>query len=100
MRKSGVNLAARWGGWHVNATTERRTVGSTALRLPTFGLGTAHLGELYAKVDEADSRATLDAAWDAGVRYYDTAPWYGRGLSEHRLGGFPPPHPPHTPPTT
>jgi D-threo-aldose 1-dehydrogenase len=65
-----------------------RKVGSTDFSLPAFGLGTAHLGELYAKVDEADSRATMDAAWDAGVRYYDTAPWYGRGLSEHRLGGF------------
>ncbi len=61
---------------------------STTLRLPAFGFGAAHLGELYGKVDEADSRATLDAAWDAGIRYYDTAPWYGRGLSEHRLGGF------------
>jgi D-threo-aldose 1-dehydrogenase len=66
----------------------RRQVGRTALNLPVFGLGTAHLGEFYGKVDEADSRATLDAAWAAGVRYYDTAPWYGRGLSEHRLGGF------------
>ena len=60
----------------------------TALELPVFGFGSAHLGELYGRVDEAHSRATLDAAWDAGVRYYDTAPWYGRGLSEHRLGGF------------
>ena len=66
----------------------RRRVGKTALELPVFGFGSAHLGELYGKVDEAHSRATLDAAWDAGVRYYDTAPWYGRGLSEHRLGGF------------
>lgn len=66
----------------------RRRVGKTELELPVFGFGAAHLGELYAKVDEADSRATLDAAWDAGMRYYDTAPWYGRGLSEHRLGGF------------
>lgn len=66
----------------------RRKVGSTQLELPVFGLGTAHLGELYGKVDEADSQATLNTAWDAGVRYYDTAPWYGRGLSEHRLGGF------------
>ena len=66
----------------------RRRVGRTSLELPVFGFGAAHLGELYAKVDEADSRATLDAAWDAGVRFYDTAPWYGRGLSEHRLGGF------------
>ncbi|HEY9011763.1 MAG TPA: aldo/keto reductase [Devosia sp.] len=66
----------------------RRRVGRTSLELPVFGMGTAHLGELYSKVDEADSRATLSAAWDVGVRYYDTAPWYGRGLSEHRLGGF------------
>jgi D-threo-aldose 1-dehydrogenase len=66
----------------------RRKVGETLLELPVFGYGSAHLGELYDLVDEADSRATLDAAWDAGVRYYDTAPWYGRGLSEHRLGGF------------
>jgi D-threo-aldose 1-dehydrogenase len=65
-----------------------KRVGSTSLSLPAFGLGTAHLGELYGKVAEADSDATIQAAWDAGVRYYDTAPWYGRGLSEHRLGGF------------
>jgi D-threo-aldose 1-dehydrogenase len=68
--------------------SERRRVGGTSLELPVFGFGSAHLGELYAKVDEAESRATLEAAWGAGVRYYDTAPWYGRGLSEHRLGGF------------
>ncbi|MEQ1899198.1 MAG: aldo/keto reductase [Devosia sp.] len=70
------------------ARTARRRIAKTTLELPVFGLGTAHLGELYGRVDEADSRATLDTAWDAGVRYYDTAPWYGRGLSEHRLGGF------------
>lgn len=70
------------------SVSTRRKVGATALDLPIFGFGSAHLGELYNKVDEADSRATLDAAWGAGVRYYDTAPWYGRGLSEHRLGGF------------
>lgn len=66
----------------------RRRIGSTQFEVPVFGFGSAHLGELYAKVDEADSRATLDATWDAGIRLYDTAPWYGRGLSEHRLGGF------------
>lgn len=65
-----------------------RPVGATPLELPVFGFGSAHIGELYAKVAEDDSRATLQAAWDAGVRYYDTAPWYGRGLSEHRVGGF------------
>jgi D-threo-aldose 1-dehydrogenase len=66
----------------------RRKVSATQLELPVFGLGTAHIGEYYNQVDENDSRATLDAAWSAGVRYYDTAPWYGRGLAEHRLGGF------------
>jgi D-threo-aldose 1-dehydrogenase len=72
----------------VNLVSESRRVGKTALELPAFGFGSAHLGELYGKVDEADARATLDAAWDAGVRYYDTAPYYGRGLSEHRLGAY------------
>ena len=66
----------------------RRDIGKTVLALPVLGLGTAHLGELYAEVPEAESQATLNAAWDAGVRYYDTAAWYGRGLSEHRLGAF------------
>ena len=70
------------------APTPRRRVGQTSLHLPVFGLGTAHIGELYAPVPEAASRAMLQAAWDAGVRYFDTAPWYGRGLAEHRLGGF------------
>ncbi len=66
----------------------RRRVAATQLDVPSFGFGGAHLGELYAKVPESDATATLAAAWDAGVRLYDTAPWYGRGLSEHRIGGF------------
>jgi D-threo-aldose 1-dehydrogenase len=70
------------------SVSTRRKVGNTTLELPVFGFGAAHIGELYGKVDEATSQATLNAAWDAGIRYYDTAPWYGRGLSEHRLGGF------------
>lgn len=71
-----------------NLFQSRRKVADTALELPAFGMGTAHLGELYAKVEESVSQATLAAAWDGGVRYFDTAPWYGRGLSEHRLGAF------------
>jgi len=70
------------------SVSARRRVGATAMELPVFGFGSAHIGELYARVPEAESRSTLQAAWDAGVRFYDTAPWYGRGLSEHRLGGF------------
>jgi D-threo-aldose 1-dehydrogenase len=71
-----------------NKLATSKQVGSTKLTLPALGFGSAHLGELYGKVDETDARATLDAAWQAGIRYYDTAPWYGRGLSEHRVGGF------------
>ena len=70
------------------ADLPRRRIGRTALQVPVFGFGAAHLGELYSLVPEAQSQATLNAAWDAGVRYFDTAPWYGRGLSEHRLGAF------------
>ena len=60
----------------------RRKVGRTTLEIPVCGLGTAHLGELYGRVDEDVSRATLQTAWDSGIRFFDTAPWYGRGLAE------------------
>ena len=71
-----------------DAHLTRRQIGPGLLDLPTFGFGSAHLGELYGLLPEPQSQATLDAAWDAGVRYFDTAPWYGRGLAEHRLGAF------------
>ena len=67
----------------------RRKVGTTTLALPIFGFGAAHLGELYSYVEEAESQSTLAAAWTGNLRSYDTAPWYGRGKSEHRLGIFP-----------
>jgi D-threo-aldose 1-dehydrogenase len=51
-----------------------------------LGLGCAPLGGLYAPVSEEDARATIDAAWDAGIRFFDVAPLYGEGLSEQRLG--------------
>jgi len=68
--------------------SDQRKVGTTNLSLPVLGLGSAPLGEIFAKIDEEDARGTLNAAWDNGVRFYDTAPWYGRGLAEHRMGGF------------
>ena len=71
-----------------NLFSERRKIIGTNLSLPTFGLGTAHLGELYERVEEDISQATFEVAWSSGVRYFDTAPWYGRGLAEHRLGAF------------
>ncbi|MEU7765608.1 aldo/keto reductase [Nocardia sp. NPDC049190] len=51
-----------------------------------LGFGTAPLGNMYRAIPEDEAAATLDAAWDQGVRYYDTAPFYGAGLAEQRLG--------------
>ena len=65
-----------------------RQVGSTSLHLPPLGLGVAHLGGMYGPVPGDQARATLQAAWDGGYRFFDTAPSYGRGKSEHRLGAF------------
>ena len=59
-----------------------------ALRLGPLGLGAAALAGLYDAVDEATAAATLQAAWDAGLRYIDTAPFYGYTRSEHRVGAF------------
>jgi D-threo-aldose 1-dehydrogenase len=51
-----------------------------------LSLGCAQLGNLYRDVPDEEARATVDGAWAAGVRYFDTAPHYGLGLSERRLG--------------
>ena len=53
-----------------------------------LSFGTAGLGGLYRPVSEAEAEAVLDAAWTAGLRYFDTAPHYGHGMAEHRLGRF------------
>jgi D-threo-aldose 1-dehydrogenase len=56
------------------------------LALTELGFGGASLGNLYRATTDEQARAAVDAAWDGGVRYYDTAPHYGLGLSETRLG--------------
>ncbi|QIK78353.1 aldo/keto reductase [Sphingomonas piscis] len=56
------------------------------LRLPPYGVGTAELGNLYTPISDAEAQATIEAAWECGYRYFDTAPYYGFGLSEQRLG--------------
>ena len=61
---------------------------ASTITVPPFGMGCVHIANTFAVVSEAESFATLNAAWDAGVRYYDTAPWYGNGLSELRLGAL------------
>jgi D-threo-aldose 1-dehydrogenase len=64
----------------------RRKLGRTNIEITQLGLGGAGLGDLFDVVDDSDADATLRAAWEAGIRYYDTSPWYGRGQSEHRFG--------------
>lgn len=59
---------------------------SGPLPLTVLGFGGAPLGNLYAAITDEEARATLDAAWDAGMRLFDTAPQYGVGLSEERFG--------------
>ena len=64
----------------------RREIRRTGVQLTTLGFGAAPIAGLYNAVDEATARATIDAAWEGGIRYFDTAPHYGLGLSEGRLG--------------
>jgi len=63
-----------------------RQIGKTSLKVTQFGLGGTTLGNIYSAVEEQAALDTIDAAYQAGVRYFDTAPLYGYGLSEIRLG--------------
>ncbi|MFD7290666.1 aldo/keto reductase [Streptomyces sp. NPDC059863] len=64
-----------------HTTLGQGTVGVTGL-----SFGAAGIGNLYTPVGPEQAAAAVDAAWDAGIRYFDTAPHYGLGLSERRLG--------------
>ena len=65
-----------------------KTPSGQTIAFTELGFGAAPIGNLYRAVSEDDAQATLNAAWKAGVRYYDTAPLYGLGLSETRLNHF------------
>jgi D-threo-aldose 1-dehydrogenase len=66
----------------------RCAVGRSGLEVTRLMFGAAPIGGLFEPVSEAGARATLAAAWAAGIRAFDTAPHYGAGLSEQRLGTF------------
>jgi D-threo-aldose 1-dehydrogenase len=68
-------------------------IGRTGLRVTRLGLGGAPLGGLFTSVSEEDAAATVRAAYGAGVRFFDTAPFYGHGKSETRLGEYLRSHP-------
>lgn len=64
----------------------KRRVGKSDVELTILGMGGAPLGDLFARLDDIDCLKTIRLAYDEGVRYFDTAPLYGRGLSELRMG--------------
>ena len=63
-----------------------RQIGNTGVTLTSFGLGGGPFGNLFAPVADEDLDACIDAAYAAGVRYFDTSPYYGFGFSERRMG--------------
>jgi D-threo-aldose 1-dehydrogenase len=65
---------------------ERASLGRTGLEVTRLGFGGASIGGLFSAVDDADAIATVRHAWSAGVRLFDTAPLYGYGASERRVG--------------
>ncbi|MEV8443350.1 aldo/keto reductase [Actinosynnema sp. NPDC051121] len=69
-------------------STERVPLGRSGVTVSRLGLGTAPLAGLFSAVAEEEAAAALEAAWAAGIRYFDTAPHYGAGLAERRLGAF------------
>ena len=65
-----------------------RALGTTGLQVTQLGFGGAAIGGLYAPVGREAAMLAMQAAWDEGMRYFDTAPFYGFGLSERRIGDF------------
>jgi aryl-alcohol dehydrogenase-like predicted oxidoreductase len=66
---------------------QKSRLGRTSVAVPALGLGTAPLGGWPRAVSAEQARATIETAWAAGIRHFDTAPFYGHGLSEQHLGG-------------
>jgi D-threo-aldose 1-dehydrogenase len=69
-----------------NPRALRRRIGSTELFCTAVGFGSASLGNRFRVLGEGDCTALVDDAWESGIRYFDTAPMYGHGLAEARLG--------------
>lgn len=104
-RRDFLNLAVKGSAITAAATFLRRTASANSRSVGSmenntssskvhykpafkFGLGGVPLGNEFAVVTDKDAYAILDAAWSAGVRYYDVSPWYGLGLAERRYGSF------------
>lgn len=68
--------------------TATRQIGRTRVEVTQLGLGGGPFGAPSHVVSDEDAAGALESAWEAGIRYFDTAPWYGKGQSEHRVGTF------------
>jgi D-threo-aldose 1-dehydrogenase len=66
--------------------TDKRALGGAGMEVSVLGMGGAPLGDLYELIGDARARETIDTAYSVGIRLFDTAPLYGRGLSEQRIG--------------
>jgi D-threo-aldose 1-dehydrogenase len=75
---TGNRAAAEW--------LSLRRLGRSQVHVTELSFGGAAIGNLFTEVSDDDARAAVDAAWDGGIRTFDTAPHYGLGLSERRLG--------------
>ena len=65
---------------------QKRKLGRVDLHVTAFAFGAAPIGNIFGEIDDATASAMIEHAWDAGIRYYDTAPMYGHGLAELRCG--------------
>lgn len=86
----GAGLALGSGSRQVAASEGSTAAGSKKHYRPPirFGMGGVPLGNEFSVVTDKDAYSILDAAWSAGVRYYDVSPWYGLGLAERRFGNY------------
>ena len=66
----------------------KRKIGNTNIEVTELGMGTAPIGGWPIEVSEKEAFNTLERAWEKGIRYFDTAPLYGSGMAEERLGKF------------
>lgn len=68
------------------ASFEKREIGGTGLKVTVLGFGGGPLGDMFEKIPEERARDTVETAYESGIRVFDTSPYYGHGLSEHRFG--------------
>ena len=66
--------------------TKRRSLGRSSIQVTQLGFGAAPIGGFRATIRDAEAAALLEAAWEGGIRYFDTSPFYGYGRSELRVG--------------